>query len=302
MAEKTFRSFSKEDGAKYALYRFNYSPNLYQMVLDYHKSSGGQFDTVLDVGCGPGIAIANLYTHFTHAIGLEPSQGMIDTARAIHSDTPITFVVSSAEELATIAPASVDLLVAATAAHWFDMPKFWARAAEVVKPRGTVAIWCGGPVSVGEGIPGREAIQAAVDRLDERLDDYMLPGNRLVRDLYVDLVLPWTAENPIEGFDKESFTRQEWGTDAEGSLPGTEYMAVKMALDLDGLEKVLGTASPVIRWREAHPELVGTEEDVVRRMRREIEAVFRDEGVDEKDQKLDGGIAATLLMLKRTGA
>lgn len=26
-------------------------------------------------------------------------------------------------------------------AHWFDMPKFWAAAAKVLKPGGTVAIW-----------------------------------------------------------------------------------------------------------------------------------------------------------------
>jgi hypothetical protein len=25
--------------------------------------------------------------------------------------------------------------------HWFDMPKFWAEAAQVVKPGGTVALW-----------------------------------------------------------------------------------------------------------------------------------------------------------------
>jgi trans-aconitate 3-methyltransferase len=26
-------------------------------------------------------------------------------------------------------------------AHWFDMTKFWAEAAKVVKPGGTVALW-----------------------------------------------------------------------------------------------------------------------------------------------------------------
>jgi hypothetical protein len=26
-------------------------------------------------------------------------------------------------------------------AHWFDMAKFWAKAAKIVKPEGTVALW-----------------------------------------------------------------------------------------------------------------------------------------------------------------
>lgn len=28
-------------------------------------------------------------------------------------------------------------------AHWFDMPKFWAAAADVLRPGGTVALWTG---------------------------------------------------------------------------------------------------------------------------------------------------------------
>jgi hypothetical protein len=26
-------------------------------------------------------------------------------------------------------------------AHWFSMPEFWAQAARLVKPEGTVALW-----------------------------------------------------------------------------------------------------------------------------------------------------------------
>lgn len=42
----------------------------------------------------------------------------------------------------------------------------------------------------------------------------------------------------------------------------------------------MGTASPVVRWREANKELVETEGDVVQMMRREIERLLHEVGLD----------------------
>jgi SAM-dependent methyltransferase len=125
-AEKTFTSFTKDQGAKYAQNRPGYHPNLYKTIIDHHTSTGGQLNTIIDVGCGPGMATRALAPQFVHAIGLDPYEGMINTARLLGGTSStselIRYEVSSAEDLGSqlsppIEESSVDLITAATAAH-----------------------------------------------------------------------------------------------------------------------------------------------------------------------------------------
>ncbi|KAK0611693.1 S-adenosyl-L-methionine-dependent methyltransferase [Immersiella caudata] len=304
--ETTFRAFTSQQGSDYAQYRHDYHPRLYNAVIDHHKATGGQFDALLDVGCGPGIAVRSLAPLFEYATAIDPSAGMIESALAIDNPSaksgPIRFAVSSAEFLgADLSPpipdASIDLLTAATAAHWFDMSKFWPRAAEVVKPGGTVAIWCAVGICISPTTANHERVQAAIDNFDVLLEDYIVAGNRISRSEYVDLPLPWTVEPPVSEFDRDSFVRKEWGQ-REGLEPGEEFYNVTTA-GLGMLEKVMGTSSPVIRWREANPEKAGTEEDVVKMTRREIEEAFRDAGVEKGKEDLRAGVKGVLLLAKR---
>lgn len=307
--EKTFRKFSHQQGAEYAQHRRDYHPKLYQSLVDHHTSTGGQFDTLLDVGCGPGLAARALAPHFRHVIGIDPSEGMLNSAITLGGESassePIRFEVSSAETLGSelsppIADGSVDLLVVSTAAHWFNMPLFWARAAQVLKPGGTVALWTNGSIIVSPAVPNSQEVQAALDRFEQRLDDYMEPGNRHNRELYVNMQLPWTVPEPVTEFDKESFVRKEWGTDTPGSLPGNEYYLLPQPqMRVSDLEKVMATTSPVARWREAHPDAANTEEDITRTMRREIEKAMHDAGVEEGKELLSGTATAVMLIVKK---
>jgi SAM-dependent methyltransferase len=306
--ETTFRALTETQGANYAKNRRDYHPDVYQAIIDYHTSTGGQLGTVLDVGSGPGTAVRSLAPIFTHAIGIDPSPGMITTARALGGATatsdPIRFEVAGAEDLGSLLSPpvpenGVDLITAAVAAHWFDMPAFWARAGQVLKPGSTVAIWTSGSMRISPSTPNAAAVQAAIDKLEASLDDYMAPGNRINHSLYVDLPLPWTLAPPLAEFDEDSFVRLEWGTANPDSRPGDRFYRNQQPADLDLLEKVLGTTSPVTRWRQAHPDAAGTERDPVRNTRREIEAVLRQAGVGQGKELIDGGVAAVLLMLKR---
>ncbi|KAK0649072.1 S-adenosyl-L-methionine-dependent methyltransferase [Cercophora newfieldiana] len=304
--EATFRAFTGKQGSNYAQQRRDYHSRLYNAVTEHHVSTGGQFGTLLDVGCGPGIAVRRLAPLFDHAIAIDPSEGMIESALAIPNTSaksgPIRFAVSSAETLGSdlspaVPEASVDLLTAATAAHWFDVPKFWNRAARVVKPGGTVALWCGGFLYIKPTTPNHERIQAAIDKLEVLVDEYVVSGNRIARGAYVDLPLPWTVEPAVPEFERASFVRREWGQ-GEGREPGDEfYNTHEMTVDM--LVMVMGTASPVIRWREANPEKAGTEEDPLKVMKREIEAAFEDAGVEGGERVLKGGVQGALLLVKR---
>lgn len=125
--EQTFRAYSDQDAATYAQARFLYSDELYQAVLAHHTSSGGKLDTVVDVGCGPGIASFQLARYFKTVIGIDPSEGMINTARSrlaapgphTESGANIKFEISTAEDIdaALIPDGSVDVITAATCAH-----------------------------------------------------------------------------------------------------------------------------------------------------------------------------------------
>lgn len=300
--ETTFSSYNAAQGKAYASVRPDYHPELYQLIIDHHKTTGGQLDTLIDIGCGPGTAARALALHFRHVIGLDPSEGMIATARSqggeSGSSEPIRFEVSSAESLGqNLSPAvpdgSVDLIVAATAAHWFDMPGFYAAAARVLKPGGNIALWGTGEVRVHPSMPAAEALQAVLDRMLERLDDYVTPGNRLIRGRYEDLPLPWTLEQPLPQFARNAFYRKDYTVDEP-------FVQLPTDVNMDFLEKILSTGSSQVRWREAHPDKVGTEEDIVRMTRREMEEILHGVGVEKGKERLKGALRGFLLIIKKT--
>jgi SAM-dependent methyltransferase len=45
-------------------------------------------------------------------------------------------------EASGLEPASLDLVTVAQAAHWFDLPAFYAEVRRVLKPGGVLALWC----------------------------------------------------------------------------------------------------------------------------------------------------------------
>jgi SAM-dependent methyltransferase len=274
-----------------------------ETIIDHHTSTGGHLDTLLDIGCGPGTTALALAPHFTNVIGLDPSEGMINTARASTTLPNLRFDISTAEDLGShlsppIPDSSVDVITASTAAHWFHMPLFWARAARVLKPGGSVAIWTTGAVSTHPDMPNHTAIQAAIDAIEDReLTPFFEPGNLLTRNMYLDLGLPWTVDPKVQEFERESFFRKEYGPD-EGNSEEF-FVGGSMDVNLDVMEKMLGTMSPVQRWREAYKEKVGTEGDVVKLMRREIERLLRELGVEEGQMFCKGSMRGVLLIVKK---
>ncbi|PYH92364.1 S-adenosyl-L-methionine-dependent methyltransferase [Aspergillus ellipticus CBS 707.79] len=301
-AEQTFLAYNQTQAKAYVHGRPDYDRKLYDAVLQYHTSTNGQTDTVVDLGCGPGNVARALAPHFTHALGLDPSPGMVESARAqggvSATSEPIRYELSTAEDFGChlsppVADHSVDLIVAANAAHWFDMDRFWATAARVLKPGGSVIVWTTGELRCHPDMPNCAAIQTALDHMQNtELMPYFNPGNILVRTRYAGLVLPWQLETPVPEFDQKTFVHRNWdvGEGFDNELP---------EVDLDRYETIMDTASMVTRWREAHPEKVGTEEDYVRRCRRTIERLLNEAGVEKGQEKIKGVMQGAMLILKR---
>ena len=172
------------------------------------------------------------------------------------------------------------------------MSGFWPRAAQILKPSGSVAMWTSGAIRAHPSMPNAPGIQAAMDAHQATyLDAYRNAGNDLARNAYRDLPLPWTLDPPVPEFDEAAFWRKDWEA-------GEDFFVGEQEVGLGTFGKMMGTASAVTRWREAHPDAVG-EEDVVRILRRDLERVLHEAGVKTGEEKLRGSVQGALLVVKK---
>jgi ubiquinone/menaquinone biosynthesis C-methylase UbiE len=119
----------------YERYRTGYSGELFDIL----EKLGMRRDmTVLDAGCGTGIAMQPLLKRGMAVTGLDANSEMLAIAR---TNLPsATFVAGRAEEL-PFADGSFDAAISAQSFHWFDMSRAYAELIRVVKPGGPVAVW-----------------------------------------------------------------------------------------------------------------------------------------------------------------
>lgn len=309
--EKTFRTYSAAQGDSYAIGRPGYASDLFRIIVDHHVSTGGQLNLAVDAGCGTGQATRDLSRYFDEAIGLDPSIAMVQTARASltsnSTEDPVRFEVSTGEDLGanlkpSIADGSVDLLTAATAAHWFDMTRFWASAARVLKPGGTVALWARTAMAIDPTkTPNGRAIRAVADEISTQLSQYSEAGGMITSNLYAELPLPWNLQVPVEDFDQETFIRQEWNKSREYQLPMPDEKNLGVTVSFTAAEyaKLLNTHSSMSRWRDANPETVGTKHDLVISLQKRMEKLLSEVGEAPNSKVVRGGTAIVLLMIKK---
>lgn len=99
-------------------------------------------EVVADVGAGTGIFSRQLAQSLPSArvIGVEPGADMRRAAQAASHELPnLSFVAGSAEAL-PFPDGSLALVTAATAAHWFDRPRFYTQAFRCLRTGGRLAI------------------------------------------------------------------------------------------------------------------------------------------------------------------
>jgi SAM-dependent methyltransferase len=125
----------------YAASRPGYSAALYDALRD-----AGALPTVpsivADLGAGTGLFSAGLLLRGHHIFAVEPNTSMrtaADTQLARHEGYRS---IEAPAEATTLAPASVDLVTAAQAFHWFDVEATRRECLRILRPHGKVAlIW-----------------------------------------------------------------------------------------------------------------------------------------------------------------
>lgn len=157
-------------------------------------------DLAWDAGCGNGQLSVALGEYFAAVIATDPSQQQIDAAQ-VHPH--VEYRCEPAEK-SSLGDASVDLAVAAQAAHWFDWPRYVAEVQRVTRPGALVALVSYGILHVAGDV---EPIIARYYRQD--VGPCWPSGREHVENGYRDLAWPWpTVEAPAIAM-KAEWTRAE---------------------------------------------------------------------------------------------
>jgi len=224
---------------KYAAYRPHYPPALAELLASLTAPG-----VAWDIGCGNGQLAVLLGAQFARVIATDPSAKQIAAAVA---HPRVEYRVEPAEA-STLGDASVDLAVAAQAAHWFEWPRFVAEVGRVTRPGGLVAL-----VSYGKMVLDGEAGAELRHYYHDVAGPHWPPERAHVENGYRDLALPWpaVAAPPIDM--SVEWTRDElvgyvstWSAtarlvDRDGSTPFDTFVS--------NLEAVWpGSNKRVVRW------------------------------------------------------
>jgi SAM-dependent methyltransferase len=129
----SFKDHFSGHARDYASHRPGYPTALF----DFLASLPRRTQTAWDVGTGSGQAAVGLVERFERVVATDPSAQQIANAEP---HPRIEYRIAPAES-SGLPDASVDLVTAAQAFHWFDFDRFFAEARRVLAPGGAVALW-----------------------------------------------------------------------------------------------------------------------------------------------------------------
>jgi SAM-dependent methyltransferase len=182
----SFKDHFSGVASAYAANRPLYPPALGELLAS--RSPGRAL--AWDAGCGSGQLSTLLAGHFDRVIATDASPQQIEQAQP-HAG--VEYRVAPAE-VSGLPDGIADLCVAAQAAHWFDLERYYAEVRRVARPNGVVALVTYGNMSV-DGV-----IEDPWERLVETIDHWWPAQRALVDDLYAGLPFPFGEERlqPLE--------------------------------------------------------------------------------------------------------
>ena len=202
----------------YVKYRPDYPREIVAFVTDACGLTPAS--VIADIGCGPGISSKMFLENGNRVIGVEPNAAMREAASEYLADYDNFEMVNGRSDATTLPDASVDLVTAAQAFHWFDAEKTKPEFDRILKPYGHIAlIW------------------------NLRLEDatpFLIEYEDFIRRYSTDYVA--VRHNNITDDEVASFL---------GPPFGKEVFANKQVLDFDGLKGRLLSSSYIPN--EAHP-------------------------------------------------
>ena len=124
---------------RYDRYRWGYAPESIHHLLDI--TSLGRQSYVADIGSGTGILTKELVDKVDTIYAVEPNQVMRQIAECHLGQYPAFISVDGKAEATTLPDQSVDLIVVATALHWFEPEPTLQEFRRILKPDGWLAVF-----------------------------------------------------------------------------------------------------------------------------------------------------------------
>lgn len=140
----SFQDHFSNRAESYARARPTYPDRLF---VELAKRAPGH-ELAWDSGTGSGQAAIGLAEHFSQVVATDPSEAQLREA-APH---PRIVFRRGRESESGLADDAADLVAAAQAAHWFDLPAFYDEARRVLKPGGIIAMWSYGVCRLGDDL------------------------------------------------------------------------------------------------------------------------------------------------------
>lgn len=166
-------------GAGYASFRPRWPDALARALAEAAPDRG----LAVDVGCGSGQLTTRLAPHFALTLGLDIAAGQLREAEAAPG---AAYAVASASAL-PVADGRAALIAVGQAAHWFDLPAFYAEATRIARPGAVLALLSYGPAEVAG------PLGPAFARLRQGIAGWWPPERAHVETDYRDLPFPFDA-------------------------------------------------------------------------------------------------------------
>jgi ubiquinone/menaquinone biosynthesis C-methylase UbiE len=123
----------------YERYRQRYSGE--QIIALLEQWCGLRPDwTVADIGAGTGMLTEVFLANGNPVTAVEPNSEMLSTCAQLSGTWPLLALVEATAESTTIPAASIDIVTAGRAFHWFDVPRAITEFRRILKPRGWLAL------------------------------------------------------------------------------------------------------------------------------------------------------------------
>jgi SAM-dependent methyltransferase len=121
----------------YGRFRQGFPPELVERLAE--RGVVGAETRALDLGTGTGTLARLLAMRASSVVGTDPSEQMLEEARAIGGPDGLRFAAGSAEEIG-FEDGALDLVTAGQCWHWFDRPRAAAEVRRVLADGGRLVI------------------------------------------------------------------------------------------------------------------------------------------------------------------